>query len=127
MYLSKRKRGKHGGLIKLCEALDWSYCILESLKLSIFLIADGEFKCTGLERSEQLSKDLHWFKEEGYSIPEPSKPGIAYSTYLQHLAENDPPAFICHFYNIYFAHTAGGRIIGRKVLFSFVSNNIVPC
>ena len=26
-----------------------------------------------------------------------------------------PQAFICHFYNVYFAHTAGGRMIGKKV------------
>lgn len=31
------------------------------------------------------------------------------------LSEKDPQAFICHFYNIYFAHTAGGRMIGSKV------------
>ena len=31
------------------------------------------------------------------------------------LAANDPPAFICHFYNVYFAHSAGGRMIGKKV------------
>lgn len=35
--------------------------------------------------------------------------------YLQELAKNDPPSFICHFYNVYFAHTAGGRMIGNKV------------
>lgn len=28
---------------------------------------------------------------------------------------NNPPAFICHYYNHYFAHTAGGRMIGAKV------------
>lgn len=33
---------------------------------------------------------------------------------LQRLAKEDPPAFICHFYNIYFAHSAGGRMIGRS-------------
>ncbi|KAJ4808769.1 Heme oxygenase [Rhynchospora pubera] len=88
---------------------------LESIVTTALHPSYGEFQKTGLERSEQLSKDLEWFKEEGYSIPEPSKPGIVYSSYLQQLAENDPPAFICHFYNIYFAHSAGGRIIGRKV------------
>lgn len=25
------------------------------------------------------------------------------------------PAFVCHFYNHYFAHTAGGRMIGKKM------------
>lgn len=36
---------------------------------------------------------------------------------LQRLAKEDPPAFLCHFYNIYFAHSAGGRMIGKKVGF----------
>ena len=35
--------------------------------------------------------------------------------YLTSLAAQDEPAFICHFYNVYFAHTAGGRMIGKKV------------
>ena len=34
---------------------------------------------------------------------------------LRELAATDPPAFICHFYNVYFAHSAGGRMIGKKV------------
>lgn len=34
---------------------------------------------------------------------------------LQRLAKEDPQAFLCHFYNIYFAHSAGGRMIGKKV------------
>jgi heme oxygenase (biliverdin-producing, ferredoxin) len=34
---------------------------------------------------------------------------------LEQLAKDDPPAFMCHFYNIYFAHSAGGRMIGSKV------------
>lgn len=75
----------------------------------------AEFRNTGLERSEKLAKDLEWFKEQGYTIPEPSSPGVTYSQILQELSEKDPQAFICHFYNIYFAHSAGGRMIGRKV------------
>lgn len=77
---------------------------------------DAEFRNTGLERSEKLAKDLEWFKEQGYTIPEPSSPGIAYAQYLKELSEKDPQAFICHFYNVYFAHSAGGRMIGKKVL-----------
>ncbi|XP_057967377.1 heme oxygenase 1, chloroplastic-like isoform X1 [Malania oleifera] len=75
----------------------------------------SEFRNTGLERSENLAKDLEWFKERGHEIPEPSSPGISYSLYLKELAEKDPQAFLCHFYNIYFGHTAGGRMIGKKV------------
>lgn len=75
----------------------------------------AEFRNTGLERSESLAKDLEWFREQGYSIPEPSTPGLTYASYLEELAKKDPQAYICHFYNVYFAHTAGGRMIGKKV------------
>ncbi|KAL7134751.1 hypothetical protein ABFS83_11G046800 [Erythranthe nasuta] len=75
----------------------------------------AEFRNTGLERSESLAKDLEWFKQQGHGIPEPSSPGISYAEYLEELSEKDPQSFICHFYNTYFAHTAGGRMIGRKV------------
>lgn len=81
----------------------------------VFSCVDAEFKNTGLERSASLAKDLEWFKEQGYTIPEPSSPGLAYAHYLTDLSQNDPQAFICHFYNIYFAHSAGGRMIGKKV------------
>ncbi|RLM55132.1 heme oxygenase 1, chloroplastic-like [Panicum miliaceum] len=75
----------------------------------------AEFRNTGLERSEALKKDLEWFKEQGHTIPEPSDPGTTYASLLEELSEKDPQAFICHFYNVYFAHTAGGRMIGKKV------------
>ncbi|CAN1216826.1 Heme oxygenase 1, chloroplastic [Linum perenne] len=90
------------------------YDTLEQIVHSALHPIYAEFKNTGLERSESLAKDLEWFKEQGYTIPEPSSPGATYSEYLNELAEKDPQAFICHFYNIYFAHTAGGRMIGRK-------------
>jgi len=75
----------------------------------------AEFWNTGLERSKALKKDLKWFKEQGHTIPEPSPPGTTYASLLEELSEKDPQAFICHFYNVYFAHTAGGRMIGKKV------------
>ncbi|CAH8389556.1 unnamed protein product [Eruca vesicaria subsp. sativa] len=75
----------------------------------------AEFKNTGLERSKKLAIDLEWFKEQDHEIPQPTDLGKTYSQYLKDLAEKDPQAFICHFYNIYFAHSAGGRMIGRKV------------
>ncbi|KAI6681670.1 heme oxygenase 1, chloroplastic-like [Syzygium oleosum] len=82
----------------------------------------AEFRNTGLERSEKLAKDLEWFKEQGYNIPEPSSPGVTYARYLKELSETDPQAFICHFYNVYFAHSAGGRMIGKKVAEKILDN-----
>ncbi|XP_047073634.1 heme oxygenase 1, chloroplastic-like [Lolium rigidum] len=75
----------------------------------------ADFRNTGLERSEALKKDLKWFSEQGHTIPEPSAPGITYASYLEELSEKDTQAFICHFYNVYFAQSAGGRMIGTKI------------
>ncbi|KAM0833796.1 hypothetical protein ACQ4PT_064046 [Festuca glaucescens] len=75
---------------------------------------DAEFRNTGLERSEPLKKDLKWFSEQGHKIPEPSAPGTAYASYLEGLSEKDTQAFMCHFYNVYFAHSSGGRMMGTK-------------
>ncbi|GJU93169.1 heme oxygenase 1, chloroplastic-like protein [Tanacetum coccineum] len=73
----------------------------------------AEFRNTGLERAGNLTKDLACFKE-GHSIPEPLSPGIDYSLYIEELSKKGPQAIICHFYNTYFAHAAGGRMIGKK-------------
>ncbi|KAG0456482.1 hypothetical protein HPP92_024270 [Vanilla planifolia] len=75
----------------------------------------AEFRNTGLERSEVLAKDLEWFKEQGQAIPEPSTSALTYSQFLKELSRKDPHAFICHFYNIYVAHTSSGCMIGKKV------------
>ncbi|KAG6723926.1 hypothetical protein I3842_03G232600 [Carya illinoinensis] len=91
------------------------YDTLEGIVEKAAFPAYAEFRNTGLERSEKLGKDLEWFKEQGHAIPEPSTPGVTYAQYLKELSEKDPQAFLCHFYNVYFAHSAGGRMIGKKV------------
>ena len=42
-------------------------------------------------------------------------PGASYAAALQQMAADDVPSFMCHYYNVYFAHTAGGRMIGKSV------------
>lgn len=79
------------------------------------MAADVEFRNTGLERSKRLAKDLEWFESQGHTIPEAGPAGTSYADYLTELSETNVPAFICHFYNVYFAHSAGGRFIGKKV------------
>ncbi|KAK8637782.1 hypothetical protein V6N13_136242 [Hibiscus sabdariffa] len=95
------------------------------LKCMPWSAADAEFKNTGLERLENLANDLKWFEEQGYAIPGPSSPGVTYAEYLKEISENDPQAFICHFYNTYFAHSAGGRMIGRKVAEKLLNNKVL--
>lgn len=48
-------------------------------------------------------------------VPQPSNPGVMYAKYLEELAEKSPPLFLCHFYNIYFSHIAGGQVIAKQV------------
>lgn len=78
----------------------------------------AKFQNTGLERSAALEQDIAALsKEYGLEVPVPTEdgPGRTYEKLVTKLAEDDPPAFMCHFYNQYFAHTAGGRMIGKMV------------
>ncbi|RWR92523.1 putative inactive heme oxygenase 2, chloroplastic [Cinnamomum micranthum f. kanehirae] len=81
-------------------------------------VAYSYFRKTGLERSQGLSKDLEWFSQQNIVIPPPSTPGISYAEYLDKLANQCAPAFLGHFYNIYFAHITGGEVIGKQLLLS---------
>jgi heme oxygenase len=84
----------------------------------LVVLPDALFQHTGLERTQPLDEDLAWFKAT-YNITPPTPaadgPGHTYRGLIERLAVEDPPAFICHYYNYYFAHTAGGRMIGNKV------------
>lgn len=75
------------------------------------------FTRTGLERGEALAHDIAWFQAQGVTPTDvgSSGPGREYAAYLQSLAKSDPQSFLCHWYNVYFTHTAGGRMIGAKV------------
>ncbi|XP_021895221.1 heme oxygenase 1, chloroplastic isoform X2 [Carica papaya] len=111
-----------GGYLRFLVDSKLVYDTLEGIIEKAAFPSYAEFRNTGLERSGKLAKDLEGFKEQGYSIPEPSSPGITYAEYLKELSEKDPQSFICHFYNIYFAHSAGGRMIGKKVSEMILNN-----
>jgi len=71
---------------------------------------------SGLERSEGLAKDIAWFESEGMPAPPVAAPGKDYAVLLREMITADEQEkFICHFYNFYFAHTAGGRMIGKRM------------
>jgi hypothetical protein len=84
------------------------------------------FRNTGLERTGALERDIQYLCET-YSLRRPDV-GLAGRRYADLLLRTMPssgatttttkkniPAFICHYYNHYFAHTAGGRMIGKKM------------
>lgn len=88
----------------------------------------AEFRETGLERSTALARDIVWMLEtypdalpeggqggNGRAPPPPTAAALEYAAFLRETVASSLPAFMCHYYNYYFAHTAGGRMIGRKV------------
>lgn len=72
------------------------------------------FRSTGLERTAALTTDIAYMMEE-YHLERPAvgKAGLDYAKHLRQITS--VPEFVCHFYNFYFAHTAGGRMIGTCV------------
>lgn len=68
------------------------------------------FRSTGLERASALREDLKWMSsfDPNLSIPACGASGNAYAQFLEATAEKSLPMFMCHYYNHYFAHTAGG-------------------
>jgi heme oxygenase len=83
-----------------------------------------KFQNTGLERSQALSDDIAWYTQQ-FDLPQPvitdSGPGMQYAKHLREIAADDPQDFVCHFYNYYFAHTAGGRMIGKNLANSLLA------
>ena len=76
------------------------------------------FRDTGLERAGPLKKDIAWFAATypgEVTVPSVGPYGQAYAAFLKELAPKSLPALVCHYYNFYFAHTAGGRMIGKKM------------
>eukprot|EP00873_Tetraselmis_striata_P042604 jgi/Tetstr1/462868/TSEL_007817.t1 len=106
------------GYLKFLVESKVVYGTLESIIAEAASPEFARFQDSGLERSEALARDIAWMADTyGMEVPQPKEdgPGMEYSRLLREFAEREPPAFICHYYNTYFAHTAGGRMIGSKV------------
>jgi len=109
---------KREGYLRFLAESKAVYDVLETVVQDLSHPEYARFTKTGLERSKALVEDIKWF-EETYTLQappvQPDGPGATYAAKIAELAKSDPPAFICHFYNFYFAHTAGGRMIGSKI------------
>lgn len=74
---------------------------------------------TGLERADRLEKDIQFISQE-YNVerPEVGSKGETYAKVIREIAAKGKdaiPEFMCNYYNYYFAHTAGGRMIGKRM------------
>lgn len=76
------------------------------------------FRNTGLERTEPLEKDILFLTQE-YELTRPGvgQKGLDYAEQIRGMGSDKTkiPEFMCHYYNFYFAHTAGGRMIGKQM------------
>jgi len=75
------------------------------------------FRNSPLDRVEALDKDIDFIgKEYGVGKPDVGKAGQDYADVIRQLGKDGSVAeFLCHYYNFYFAHTAGGRMIGKQM------------
>ena len=74
---------------------------------------------TGLERGDRLEQDIMFMTEE-YDLDRPAvgDKGQKYADMILNIANKGKegiPELMCHYYNYYFAHTAGGRMIGKQM------------
>jgi len=76
-----------------------------------------QFRNTGLERTKSLDQDIDYMVEEfKLEMPDVGEYGRSYASEIREIVENRSiPEFMCHYYNFYFAHTAGGRKIGKMM------------
>jgi hypothetical protein len=75
------------------------------------------FRNNGLERVSALETDIEFMvKEYNLEKLKVGKPGLDYANEIRQLGKDKKiPEFMCHYYNFYFAHTAGGRMIGKQM------------
>jgi hypothetical protein len=74
----------------------------------------AQFRNTGMERTKGLEQDIEFMMKE-YDLERPAM-GSFGTNYVKELRSlTSIPEFMCHYYNYYFAHTAGGRMIGKKM------------
>lgn len=62
----------------------------------------------------KLEKDIAYIQSK-YGVPA-TTPSASATEYAKFLKNVETPVLVCHFYNYYFAHTAGGRMIGKTVM-----------
>lgn len=73
-----------------------------------------KFQNTGLERLDSLNTDITLLQREfNIAVPLPTSAATKYVDYMKTLIHKKPESVLCHWYNYYFAHSAGGRMIGR--------------
>ena len=85
------------------------------------------YRNTGLERVKALDEDIAFICDEhGLAKPEVGEYGKAYAQAIRKMAkEGKVPELMCHYYNHYFAHTAGGIMIGKAMAAQLLDKKVL--
>lgn len=61
-----------------------------------------------IDRVPRIDADIQKIATENQDlkIPEPRSEALKYAKNLREMAQRSVPAFMCHFYNVHFAHAA---------------------
>jgi hypothetical protein len=82
-----------------------SHCVYQALE---DIVSDNHdlavFRNTGLERTIPLQTDIDYLVDTYIFVRD-----------FDNDRSKNIPVFVCHYYNFYFAHTAGGRMIGKQM------------
>jgi len=77
------------------------------------------FRDAGIERTSELGGDIAYLCDKfDLDRPDVGAAGTAYASELRAMVDDGRdgvPEFVCHYYNYYFAHLAGGRMIGKQM------------
>eukprot|EP00563_Minutocellus_polymorphus_P005536 CAMPEP_0181031454 /NCGR_PEP_ID=MMETSP1070-20121207/6240_1 /TAXON_ID=265543 /ORGANISM="Minutocellus polymorphus, Strain NH13" /LENGTH=289 /DNA_ID=CAMNT_0023108831 /DNA_START=50 /DNA_END=919 /DNA_ORIENTATION=+ len=87
----------------------------------------GPYRNTGLERVKALDEDIAFIcSEYGVARPEIGEYGNTYAKEIRKLAKDGKvPELMCHYYNHYFAHTAGGIMIGKAMAAALLDKKVL--
>lgn len=106
----------HADYLQFLVDSQYVYQAMEDVVNSVDELA--VFRNTGLERVQPLEEDIDFMVQE-YRLQRPpvGQPGLQYAQAIRNFIGKPDliPKFLCHYYNFYFAHTAGGRMIGKQM------------
>jgi len=116
------------GLADFMQFLVDSKHVFETLERCVNETAELKaLRGSGLERTAALDRDVRYLLEldPSLSVPPVGQPGRAYAELLLSKLDEGIPVFMNHYYNTYFAHSAGGRMIGRRMCDTLLGGHLL--
>jgi len=124
-----RPKGKHVTTLKdYLNFLVDSQAVYQAFEEVVDELEDmAAYRNTGLERVKALEEDIAFIcGEYGIDRPEVGEYGSSYAEEIRKMAKGGKvPELMCHYYNHYFAHTAGGIMIGKAMAAQLLDKKVL--